>query len=111
MENATLQHACSLVSSNQLTMARAAEQYGVSVNQIGSLLAWEKVVPLTEKETRRVEKVGGFPSLSDTCWVVGRGSTEIVGRKTVFRDWNHRFVGDGHRLLSDEHHSEVSSSH
>ena len=49
--------AVTLVEEAHMTMARAAEQYSVTVNQIGSILAWGKLRKLTQPEIELTDKV------------------------------------------------------
>ena len=57
--------AVALVEEAHMTMARAAEQYRVTVNQIGSILAWGKLRKLTQHEIELIDKVR--QTLQNSC--------------------------------------------
>ena len=83
--------AASLVDDAQVTTARAAEQYGVTVNQIGSILAWGKLRKLTQQEVQGLEKV----KMSPFCILLGT-LREIISISN-FCNCPVFFSGDGDR--------------
>ncbi len=57
LENLMLMRACALVQEGHMTMSRCAEIYDVTVNQIGSVLAWDQVQQLTLEQASLVDQV------------------------------------------------------
>ena len=57
LENPALMRAAGLAQEGHMTMSRAAEEYDVTLNQVGSVLAWGELRGLSQEEKEQVDKV------------------------------------------------------